>query len=171
MYSFANFFADHIFLQKKRKEKCKKRKKSTTHFITIKLKMFQHFSKMLQQFFFNIYSNFSSTYYKMFQHFGTKNFVLNILFFFHHFKKNVQTFLLNISIKFLSTFYKMLQHFLPTFLNNIFFLTFFQHFSEMLLSSTTFCQHFAKCCNIFHKCWIFLKKNQTVGGRCDAPGF
>jgi hypothetical protein len=28
MYSFANFFADHIFLQKKRKEKCKKRKKS-----------------------------------------------------------------------------------------------------------------------------------------------
>jgi hypothetical protein len=38
----------------------------------------------------------------------------------------------------------------------------------MLVSSTTFCQHFAKCCNIFQKCWIFFEKNQVgavEGGR------
>jgi hypothetical protein len=143
------FLRTIYFCKKRGKKNVKKEKKSTTHFITIKLKMFQHFSKMLQQFFFNIYSNFSSTYYKMFQHFGTKNFVLNILFFFHHFKKNVQTFLLNISIKFSSTFYKMLQHFLPTFLNNIFFFDFFPTFFRNVAFINYFLSTFCKMLQYF----------------------
>jgi hypothetical protein len=41
----------------------------------------------------------------------------------------------------------------------------FQHFSEMLVWSTIFFQHFAKCCNIFQKCWIFSEKIQSVSCR------
>jgi hypothetical protein len=84
------------------------------HLMTIKLKIFQHFS-------FNNSSNFWPTFYKMLEHFS-------------------ETFLINIFSEVFPTFFKNV----PTFLRNVCFLTIFVNiFGQRFFSFFNFFQHFS----------------------------
>jgi hypothetical protein len=73
------------------------------HLIIIKLKMFQYFSKMLQHFFFNISSNFPSTFHKCSNIFLVNIFLEASSNIFLEISSNV---FLEASSNFSSTFYK-----------------------------------------------------------------
>jgi hypothetical protein len=123
------------------------------HLIIIKLKMFQYFLKMLQHFF-NVSSNFSSTFYKCFnifsQHFsgGFLQHFFKLLPTFRQHYINVPTFLVNIFLK------AYCNIFLEAYSNIFKKCWFSQLFFVNILKNVglDFFQHFQKCYNNFMKC-------------------
>jgi hypothetical protein len=149
-----------------------------THLIIIKLKMFQHFSKMLQHFFFNVSSNFLSTFYKC-----SNIFLVNIFLeaSSNIFLETSSNIFLEASSNFSSTFYKC---------SNIFYSNIFLEASSNIfleVSSTFFRnvptffknvgQHFflfLTSFNIYKNCWfrqLFFNILQNVATFLGNVGF